>query len=107
MKAAYAKYKSMVETQPLLDDGWFGPALAQARQGDEEARRRIVGSSLRLALPVAEVLAAARTDLPFWDLVQEANVALTHSLQQFTGSLAGDFAAQAERDVRSHLQTLT
>jgi DNA-directed RNA polymerase sigma subunit (sigma70/sigma32) len=107
METAYAKYKSMIETQPLLDDGWFGLALALARQGDDEARRRILGSGLRLTLPVAEALAAGRTDIPFWDLVQEANFALTQSLHHFTGSLAGDFAAQVERDVRSHLQAFT
>ena len=106
MENAYEKYKSMIDAQPVLDDSWFASALTQARHGDDEARRRILGSSLRLALPVAESLAATRTDLSFWDVVQEANVALTHSLQHFTGSLAGDFAAQVESDVRAHLLAL-
>jgi DNA-directed RNA polymerase sigma subunit (sigma70/sigma32) len=107
MDAAFATYKAMVEKQPSLDDSWFVAALAQARQGNEEARRRILGSGLRLTLAVAEVLASTRSDLSFWDLIQEANVALTHSLDQFTGSFVKDFVTQVDRDIRSHLLALS
>ena len=107
MDNALTKYKAVVAAQPLLDDGWFGQALAQSRQGDDEARRRILGSGLRLALDIAETMAPEQTEIPFWDLVQEANGALTRSLDQFAGSLADDFTAHADHNIRSHLRALS
>lgn len=107
MDTALTQYKSVVDAQPPLDDGWFAEALSQTRRGDDEARRRILGSGLRLALAVAESVAPTRPDVPFWDLVQEANAALTRSLERFAGGAAADFAAQADRDIREHLRGVT
>src|SRR5437660_1505203 len=49
METGYAQYRTMIDAQPLWDDGWFVSSLAQAREGDDEARRRLLGSGLRLA----------------------------------------------------------
>src|SRR5947209_11014187 len=50
MPSALQTYRTAIEQQPPCSEEWFPDALVRARAGDDGARRRILGCSLRLAL---------------------------------------------------------
>lgn len=90
MAGALAEYRAVIQSQPECEDSWLGDSLARARAGDDEARRRILGSFLRLALERAEARVPASGRLELFDLIQEANAGLNHGLATFDGQTVGE-----------------
>ena len=106
MNAALESYRNQVCGLPELEDHWFPEALTRARQGDDEARRRILGCGLKTALQIAEEEREEK-DLETLDLVEEANRGLTKALTTFQGSTAEEFLRHATGTIRTHIQRHT
>jgi len=103
MSTALANYRSRVQEQPSCDDSWFVAALEQYRAGDEQARLRILGSCLRLALAVVESKHPTSGEEEFLRQVEEANSGLTKALTTFTGSSSAEFLRHAESVIVNRL----
>lgn len=93
-------YRQKVSLLPDLDDSWFGQALAAARAGDDEARRRISGSSLRVALAATERRVLVGDLL---DSVQEANAAIHEAIDTFASDTVADYCTHLEERVSRRL----
>ncbi len=103
MYAQVEDYRSRIRELPECDDSWFPGALAQARQGDDDARRRLLGSGLKTALRIAEELREEH-DPDFLDFVEEANRGFTQALRAFQGSTAEEFYRHLTETIRTRLQ---
>lgn len=106
MNAQIEDYRSRIRELPESDDSWFPEALAQARQGNDDARRRLLGSGLRTALRIAEDL-RGEDDPDFLDFVEEANRGLAQALKSFQGSTADEFHRHLTAAIRTRLQVYT
>ena len=72
---------------------------ARAKQGDQEARKRLLEGMLYYALELAG--SSRNKGIPAADLVQEANMGLLLALEEYE---EGDFRAQVERSVKRTIQ---
>lgn len=106
MATALDTYKRTVGEQLSCDDAWFPEALDRARAGETEARGRICGSCLRIALTAAERRWDRRSEQDLFDLVEEANAAVAEAVTSFTGSGAGEFLHHVEGAVTRRLDGL-
>lgn len=104
MESSIEKYKSRLTEVPELDDAWFRPALSRARAGDEDEARRICGSSLSLALSLAEEFVAENSDAELLDVVQDANDLLVNAIARFEGDCVLDFRKFASAHIAYHLR---
>jgi hypothetical protein len=96
-------YLSKIAQLETCDDGWFGDALHSARAGDDDMRRRIVGSCLQVALQAAKRVRNNATNDELMSIIEDANYGLWRSVDTFTGSTATEFVRHAEQAVDSHL----
>src|SRR4051794_31310369 len=87
-------------------DPWFAEQLAMSRAGDEEARRRICGSCLRLVLEVAKRRWRPDCLLSLLEFVEEGNAILMKTMRRFAGSTAPEFLRQLTQNVESWYTTL-
>lgn len=103
--SALSVYKQQILLQPPLDDSWLAAALARFRAGDETAYWQIAGSCMQ---PVLELVCRNRTgnEDDFFDLVQEANVAVVEILPQFQGEQTEQLLAHIEHAVLHRLPHL-
>lgn len=99
-------YRTRVESLTPMDQNAFGTALSQHRAGSEAAGRAISEATLRVALQAAEEYISATRDSNPLDVVQEANAALMHALQTFTGATLVEFEEHARKNVRASLALL-
>ena len=107
METSFDTYKRIIVQEPSLEDSWFSEALEKCRAGDEAAQRQIVGSCLKAALQVVEGKATGQNEAGFFDLVQEANAALSEAVANFPGGKAQEFLLYAEQTVHSRLEKFT
>jgi hypothetical protein len=82
-------------------DPWFGEQLALSRAGDEQARRRICGTCLRLVLDTAKQRWSPNSRLSLLEFVEEGNVILMKTVQRFDGSTAAEFLQQLTQNLES------
>ena len=104
METALNLYESQLST--IADrcvDPWFAEELAKYRAGDEQAGRRISGSCLRAVLEIAKRRWHPNCALDILDLVQEGNVAIIDTLNDFPGGTANEFMAELARRVDHRL----
>jgi hypothetical protein len=90
----------------VCTDPWFGEQLALSRAGDEQARRRICGSCLRLVLDVARRRWRPHSLLSLLEFVEEGNAILLKTVKRFGGSTAPEFLRQLTQNVESWYTTL-
>lgn len=74
--------------------------LAKLRdQGDENAKKRLVESNLRLVVSIAKVLVQG-SSMPFLDLIQEGNLGLIKAVEKFDYTRGCTFATYATYWIR-------
>jgi hypothetical protein len=96
-------YRRKIQQTAELDDSWFGAALVASRAGDDAARRKISGSSLRHVLRVVEGRSGGEHVL---ESVQDANAAVLEAIRSFTGATVAEFLPHVERCVNDKLDTV-
>src|ERR671920_863975 len=74
----------------------------RARDGDREARRRLVEKNLRLAVAVAKKYRGQ--GLPFEDLIQEGNIGLMKAVEKFDPDRGWRYSTYATWWVRQAVQ---
>jgi DNA-directed RNA polymerase sigma subunit (sigma70/sigma32) len=90
MEQWFSNYLDQLRTYAEFDDSWFPGSLERARNGDVQARERIVGSALRLVADVA-LEHERRVDAVLIDLVEEGNTVILLAFDSFIGSSSVDF----------------
>jgi hypothetical protein len=95
-------YESLLhEVTDVCADPWFAEQLAVSRAGDEQARRRICGSCLRVVLAIAKRRWQPESLLSPLEFVEEGNVILMKTVRRFSGSTAAEFLRQLTQNVES------
>ncbi len=89
-KLSAADRKSLDPVQIYLNEIGFSPLLSAeeemhygrlALQGDENARKRMIESNLRLVVKISRYY--NNRGLPFLDLIEEGNLGLMHAVEKF------------------------
>ncbi|HZB82334.1 MAG TPA: sigma-70 family RNA polymerase sigma factor, partial [Rubrobacteraceae bacterium] len=75
------QYMGKVRGGRLLDAAEECSLSARAREGDEEARARLIESNLRLVISIAKKYRGR--GVPFEDLIQEGNAGLIRAVERF------------------------
>jgi hypothetical protein len=86
-------------------DPWFREQLALSRSGDEQARRRISGSCLRLVLNTARRW-SPESPLSLLGLAEDGNRILMKTVKQFHGSTAAEFLQELIQNLESEYSRL-
>ena len=102
-----ATYRTRVSELEACSDDWFAQTLAAAHSGDDNARRRIVGSCLNLALRVVDKYFGTASAEEFLNRVEDANYILWRSLDSFAGSTAIEFTQHAQVAVEARFSNST
>jgi hypothetical protein len=103
MSTVLDTYRTRVLEQPPYEDSWFMAALSQYRAGDEQARLRILGSGLRLALALVESRQSSCEEGELLRRVEDANSGLTKALTSFSGATSEEFLRHAEAVIAQRL----
>jgi RNA polymerase primary sigma factor len=76
-----ALYLRQINQIPRLSEKETKELLIESRQGDQDARKKLVEANLRLVVSVAKRYAKGRLD--FLDLIQEGNKGLIKAIERF------------------------
>lgn len=111
-ESLFETYRRIVLGEPALESGWFTDVIARAKTGDDDARRQIMGCSLRTGLGLASVVyaelsALKRREMDLFDLVEEANAELDAALARFTGTAVDDFLCHIAEAIVIRLRALS
>jgi hypothetical protein len=87
-------------------DPWFTEQLTLSRAGDEQAKRKISGSCLRLVLGIAKRRWQSESLLSLLEFVEEGNVVLMKAIKRFRSGSAQEFLQQLTQNVESWYTTL-
>lgn len=74
-------YLQEIGSVPLLSAEEERKVARQAKEGDEEARQKLISSNLRLVVSIAKKY--AKRGLSFQDLIQEGNIGLMRAVDKF------------------------
>lgn len=91
-------YLAGIARIPLLTPEEERPLARRAADGDQEARRQLVASNLRLVVKVAARY--ARYGLPLCDLIQEGNLGLIKAVERFDPDRRTRFSTYATYWIR-------
>ena len=87
------QYLSKVRDGRLLDAVEERDLSRRARRGDEQARRRLIKSNLRLVISIAKKYRGR--GVPFEDLIQEGNAGLIRAVEKFDPEMGNRFSTYA------------
>lgn len=104
MADEFAAYRSIIKNLRRMDHVSFPAALARCRLGDENARRLISEASLHLAHRIATEWLPARRAENIADMLEEANAALWHAIEDFTGWRLDAFESFVTQRIRDRLR---
>src|ERR671933_1800263 len=93
VKDALTQYMGKIRGGRLLDAAEERSLSARAREGDEEARTRLIESNLRLVISIAKKYRGR--GVPFEDLIQEGNAGLIRAVERFDPTLGNRFSTYA------------
>ena len=74
-------YLQQIGKVPLLTAAEEHDIAVKARDGDQEARQKLISSNLRLVVSIAKKY--QNRGLAFQDLIQEGNIGLMHAVEKF------------------------
>jgi RNA polymerase primary sigma factor len=87
------QYLGRIRGGRLLDAAEERELSERAREGDEEARKRLIESNLRLVISIAKKYRGR--GVSFEDLIQEGNAGLIKAVERFDPSLGNRFSTYA------------
>jgi RNA polymerase primary sigma factor len=87
------QYLSRVRGGGLLDAGEERDLSRRAHEGDEQARKRLIESNLRLVISIAKKYRGR--GVPFEDLIQEGNAGLIRAVEKFDPEMGNRFSTYA------------
>jgi RNA polymerase primary sigma factor len=87
------QYLGRIRGGRLLDAAEERDLSARAREGDKEARARLIRSNLRLVISIAKKYRGR--GVPFEDLIQEGNAGLIKAVERFDPALGNRFSTYA------------
>lgn len=96
------RYFSDVGSAPLLTAAEEFAVANRVRQGDAQARRKMIESNLRLVVKLAKRY--INCGLDFLDLVEEGNLGLIHAVEKFDPSLGFRFSTYATWWIRQSIE---
>ena len=87
------QYLSRVRDGRLLDASEERDLSRHAHEGDEQARKRLIESNLRLVISIAKKYRGR--GVPFEDLIQEGNAGLIRAVERFDPEMGNRFSTYA------------
>jgi RNA polymerase primary sigma factor len=87
------QYLGKIRGGQLLNAAEERELSRRAREGDEEARKRLIEKNLRLVISIAKKYRGR--GVPFEDLIQEGNAGLIKAVERFDPSLGNRFSTYA------------
>jgi RNA polymerase primary sigma factor len=87
------QYLGKIRNGQLLNAAEERELSRRAREGDEEARQRLIERNLRLVISIAKKYRGR--GVPFEDLIQEGNAGLIKAVERFDPSLGNRFSTYA------------
>jgi len=101
-RGSLTSYIGDVSKVPLLEREEERSLAVRARQGDEEARNRLVESNLRFVIKIAK--AYSNQGLPLQDLIQEGNIGLMEAIERFDPDKGFRLTTYASWWINLHIQ---
>jgi RNA polymerase nonessential primary-like sigma factor len=95
-------YLSEIGVSPLLSSEEEKCLAHRARAGDENARRRMIESNLRLVVKIARRY--MHRGLPLLDLIEEGNLGLIHAVEKFDPDRGFRFSTYATWWIRQTIE---
>ena len=80
-KSSYKYYYNQIANIPMLSREEERELLTKAKQGDIDARNKIVMANQRFVIKIAKQY--ANRGIPFEDLISEGNIGLIHAVEKF------------------------
>ena len=80
-KSSYKYYYNQIANIPMLSREEERELLTKAKQGDINARNKIVMANQRFVIKIAKQY--ANRGIPFEDLISEGNIGLIHAVEKF------------------------
>ena len=74
-------YLNEIRMYPMLNEKEEQELATKAKEGNEEARKKLIESNLRLVVSIAKKYISP--DLPFLDLIQEGNIGLMKAINKY------------------------
>lgn len=103
---AIGRYLRAIGNMPLLTQKETLELVARIKKGDKEAREKLINSNLKLVVYLAKRY-VGRSDLTFWDLIQEGNYGLVEAVEGngFDGKKSYQFSTYAGRAINNAIIT--
>ncbi len=98
-------YLKEIGFHPLLTPEQEVELSLRLREGDEEARRRMIESNLRLVVNIAR--AYTGREVPLLDLIEEGNLGLMHAVEKFDPARGCRFSTYATWWIRQAVERAT
>jgi len=94
-------YFNDISKIPLLTADEEKTIARRIRRGDEEAKKKLIESNLRLVISIAKRFFGSR--LSFSDLIQEGNVGLIKAIEKFDPEKEFKFSTYATRWIKQSI----